>query len=43
MLLLFSSRCFFGLGEVFNVIYVVGGREFKDGESSLDLVFCYDW
>nr|XP_004662177.1 kelch-like protein 40 [Jaculus jaculus] len=37
-----SPRCLFGLGEALNAIYVVGGRELKDGESSLDSVLCYD-
>ncbi|KAM5293172.1 kelch-like protein 40 [Ctenodactylus gundi] len=37
-----SPRCLFGLGEALNSIYVVGGRELKDGERSLDSVLCYD-
>nr|KAF6420540.1 kelch like family member 40 [Molossus molossus] len=37
-----SPRCLFGLGEALNAIYVVGGRELKDRESSLDSVMCYD-
>lgn len=37
-----SPRCLFGLGEALNAIYVVGGRELKDGECSLDSVLCYD-
>lgn len=37
-----SPRCLFGLGEALNAIYVVGGRELKDGERSLDSVLCYD-
>lgn len=37
-----SPRCLFGLGEALNSIYVVGGRELKDGERSLDSVMCYD-
>ncbi|KAJ1069384.1 hypothetical protein K5549_017288, partial [Capra hircus] len=32
----------FGLGEALNSIYVVGGRELKDDEQSLDSVMCYD-
>ncbi|XP_073667148.1 kelch-like protein 40 isoform X3 [Tursiops truncatus] len=37
-----SPRCLFGLGEALNSIYVVGGRELKDDERSLDSVMCYD-
>ncbi|EAW64665.1 kelch repeat and BTB (POZ) domain containing 5, isoform CRA_b [Homo sapiens] len=37
-----SPRCLFGLGEALNSIYVVGGREIKDGERCLDSVMCYD-
>lgn len=37
-----SPRCLFGLGEALNSIYVVGGRELKEGELSLDSVLCYD-
>ncbi|CAH6777577.1 kelch-like protein 40 [Phodopus roborovskii] len=37
-----SPRCLFGLGEALNAIYVVGGRELKDSEESLDSVLCYD-
>uniref|UniRef100_A0ABK0M513 Kelch-like family member 40 n=1 Tax=Rattus norvegicus TaxID=10116 RepID=A0ABK0M513_RAT len=37
-----SPRCLFGLGEALNAIYVVGGRELKDSEDSLDSVLCYD-
>uniref|UniRef100_A0A452EL14 Kelch like family member 40 n=1 Tax=Capra hircus TaxID=9925 RepID=A0A452EL14_CAPHI len=37
-----SPRCLFGLGEALNSIYVVGGRELKDDEQSLDSVMCYD-
>lgn len=37
-----SPRCLFGLGEALNSIYVVGGREVKDGERCLDSVMCYD-
>lgn len=37
-----SPRCLFGLGEALNAIYVVGGRELKDAEDSLDSVLCYD-
>ncbi|CAK6435784.1 unnamed protein product [Pipistrellus nathusii] len=37
-----SPRCLFGLGEALNAIYVVGGRELKERESSLDSVMCYD-
>ncbi|XP_016051682.1 PREDICTED: kelch-like protein 40 [Miniopterus natalensis] len=35
-----SPRCLFGLGEALNSIFVVGGRELKDRESSLDSVMC---
>ncbi|XP_005860494.1 PREDICTED: kelch-like protein 40 [Myotis brandtii] len=37
-----SPRCLFSLGEALNAIYVVGGRELKERESSLDSVLCYD-
>ncbi|XP_068951921.1 kelch-like protein 40 [Petaurus breviceps papuanus] len=37
-----SPRCLFGLGEAENSIFVVGGKELKEGEQSLDSVMCYD-
>uniref|UniRef100_A0A8D0DTS3 Kelch like family member 40 n=1 Tax=Salvator merianae TaxID=96440 RepID=A0A8D0DTS3_SALMN len=37
-----SPRCLFGLGEAENAIYVVGGKELKEGEETLDSVMCYD-
>eukprot|EP00062_Callorhinchus_milii_P022036 gi/632979391/ref/XP_007906443.1/ PREDICTED: kelch-like protein 40 [Callorhinchus milii] len=35
-------RCLFGLGEADNAIYVIGGKELKEGEETLDSVMCYD-
>ncbi|XP_042332019.1 kelch-like protein 40 isoform X1 [Sceloporus undulatus] len=37
-----SPRCLFGLGEAENSIFVVGGKELKEGEQTLDSVMCYD-
>ncbi|XP_013917094.1 PREDICTED: kelch-like protein 40 [Thamnophis sirtalis] len=37
-----SPRCLFGLGEAENSIFVVGGKELKEGEQTLDSVLCYD-
>ncbi|KYO47046.1 kelch-like protein 40 [Alligator mississippiensis] len=37
-----SPRCLFGLGEAENSILVVGGKELKEGENTLDSVMCYD-
>ncbi|XP_063159361.1 kelch-like protein 40 [Candoia aspera] len=37
-----SPRCLFGLGEAENSIFVVGGKELKEGENTLDSVLCYD-
>ncbi|XP_056374827.1 kelch-like protein 40 [Hyla sarda] len=37
-----SARCLFGLGESENSIYLIGGKELKEGEQSLDSVLCYD-
>ncbi|XP_061442002.1 kelch-like protein 40 [Rhineura floridana] len=37
-----SPRCLFGLGEAENAIFVVGGKELKEGEQTLDSVMCYD-
>ncbi|XP_060900031.1 kelch-like protein 40a [Labrus mixtus] len=37
-----SPRCLFGLTEAENSIFVVGGKELKDGEHVLDSVMIYD-
>ncbi|XP_074545513.1 kelch-like protein 40a [Halichoeres trimaculatus] len=37
-----SPRCLFGLAEAENSIYVVGGKELKEGENVLDSVMIYD-
>ncbi|XP_063308860.1 kelch-like protein 40 [Pelobates fuscus] len=37
-----SARCLFGLGESENSIYLIGGKELKEGEQILDSVLCYD-
>ncbi|XP_053569729.1 kelch-like protein 40 [Bombina bombina] len=37
-----SARCLFGLGESENTIYIIGGKELKEGEQTLDTVLCYD-
>ncbi|XP_030045763.1 kelch-like protein 40 [Microcaecilia unicolor] len=37
-----SPRCLFGLGEAENSIFIVGGKELKEGEQMLDSVLCYD-
>ncbi|XP_075906579.1 kelch-like protein 40b [Nelusetta ayraudi] len=37
-----SPRFLFGLGEAENSIYVLGGRELKDQEQTLDSVLVYD-
>ncbi|XP_056149941.1 kelch-like protein 40a [Lampris incognitus] len=37
-----NPRCLFGLAEVENSIFVVGGKELKDGEHVLDSVMIYD-
>ncbi|XP_075444112.1 kelch-like protein 40 [Ascaphus truei] len=37
-----SPRCLFGLGESENSIYLIGGKELKEGEQTLDSVLCYD-
>ncbi|XP_075684896.1 kelch-like protein 40 [Rhinoderma darwinii] len=37
-----SARCLFGLGESENTIYLIGGKELKEGEQTLDTVLCYD-
>ncbi|XP_063780422.1 kelch-like protein 40 [Pseudophryne corroboree] len=37
-----SARCLFGFGESENTIYLVGGKELKEGEQTMDSVLCYD-
>uniref|UniRef100_A0A8C2CSF8 Kelch-like family member 40a n=1 Tax=Cyprinus carpio TaxID=7962 RepID=A0A8C2CSF8_CYPCA len=37
-----DPRCLFGLAEAENSIYVVGGKELKEGERALDSVMVYD-
>nr|XP_057922302.1 kelch-like protein 40a [Doryrhamphus excisus] len=37
-----NPRCLFGLTEVENSIFVVGGKELKEGEHALDSVMIYD-
>ncbi|XP_051538241.1 kelch-like protein 40b [Myxocyprinus asiaticus] len=37
-----SPRFLFGMGEAENSIYVIGGREMKEGEHILDTVMVYD-
>uniref|UniRef100_A0AAV2JTM8 BACK domain-containing protein n=2 Tax=Knipowitschia caucasica TaxID=637954 RepID=A0AAV2JTM8_KNICA len=37
-----NPRCLFGMTDVENSIYVVGGKELKDGEHVLDSVMIYD-
>ncbi|XP_059200831.1 kelch-like protein 40a [Centropristis striata] len=37
-----NPRCLFGLTEAENSIFVVGGRELKEGEHALDSVIIYD-
>nr|XP_023678608.1 kelch-like protein 40a [Paramormyrops kingsleyae] len=37
-----SPRCLFGMAEAANSIFVVGGKELKEGEHSLDSVMIYD-
>ncbi|XP_048866237.1 kelch-like protein 40a isoform X1 [Brienomyrus brachyistius] len=37
-----SPRCLFGMAEAENSIFVVGGKELKEGEHSLDSVMIYD-
>ncbi|XP_033915175.2 kelch-like protein 40 [Acipenser ruthenus] len=37
-----SPRCLFGLGEAENSIFVIGGKELKEGERTLETVMCYD-
>ncbi|XP_028327772.1 kelch-like protein 40a [Gouania willdenowi] len=37
-----NPRCLFGLTEAGNSIFVVGGKQLKDGEHALDSVMIYD-
>ncbi|KAG7488707.1 hypothetical protein MATL_G00037340 [Megalops atlanticus] len=37
-----SPRCLFGMGEAENSIFVIGGKELKEGECTLDSVMVYD-
>ncbi|CAJ1071585.1 kelch-like protein 40a [Xyrichtys novacula] len=37
-----SPRCLFGLAEAENSIFIVGGKELKEGEHVLDSVMIYD-
>ncbi|XP_036377773.1 kelch-like protein 40b [Megalops cyprinoides] len=37
-----SPRCLFGMGEAENSIFVIGGKELKEGERTLDSVMVYD-
>uniref|UniRef100_H9GVU3 BTB domain-containing protein n=1 Tax=Anolis carolinensis TaxID=28377 RepID=H9GVU3_ANOCA len=37
-----SPRCLFGLGEAENSIFVVGGKELKEGEQTLDSVMYWN-
>ncbi|MFT7800079.1 kelch-like protein 40-like [Arapaima gigas] len=37
-----SARCLFSLGEAENSIFVIGGKELKEGERSLNSVMVYD-
>lgn len=37
-----NARCLFGLAEAENSIFVVGGKELKEGEHALDSVMIYD-
>ncbi|XP_072524679.1 kelch-like protein 40a [Salminus brasiliensis] len=37
-----NPRCLFGLAEAQNSIFVVGGKELKEGERALDSVMIYD-
>lgn len=37
-----TPRCLFGLAEAQNAIYIVGGKELKEGEHALDTVMIYD-
>ncbi|KAI4874676.1 hypothetical protein NFI96_034610 [Prochilodus magdalenae] len=37
-----NPRCLFGLAEAENSIFIVGGKELKEGEHALDTVLIYD-
>ncbi|KAG2458612.1 kelch-like protein 40b [Polypterus senegalus] len=37
-----SARCLFSMGEAENLIFIIGGKELKEGEKTLDSVMCYD-
>ncbi|KAL7842834.1 hypothetical protein SRHO_G00245230 [Serrasalmus rhombeus] len=37
-----NPRCLFGLAEASNSIFIVGGKELKEGEHALDSVMIYD-
>lgn len=37
-----NPRCLFGLAEAENSIYLVGGKELKEGARALDSVMIYD-
>ncbi|KAJ8386151.1 hypothetical protein AAFF_G00176590 [Aldrovandia affinis] len=37
-----TPRCLFGMAEAENSIFVVGGKELKEGEHALDTVMIYD-
>ncbi|XP_023656019.1 kelch-like protein 40b [Paramormyrops kingsleyae] len=37
-----SARCLFGLGEVESSIFIIGGKELKEGERTLDSVMVYN-
>ncbi len=37
-----SPRFLFGMGEAENFIFVIGGKEMKEGEDILDTVMVYD-
>ncbi|XP_076868762.1 kelch-like protein 40b [Brachyhypopomus gauderio] len=37
-----SPRFLFGMGEAENAIFVIGGKELKEGETTLDSVLVYD-
>lgn len=37
-----TPRCLFGLADAENAIFLVGGKELKEGEHALDTVMIYD-
>ena len=37
-----TPRCLFGMAEAENSVFVVGGKELKEGEHVLDSVMIYD-